>query len=88
MGTIGNHLATEIHGFSDASARAYAAAVYIRVMYSLDDVRVVLLIAKSKVAPLKMVSVPRLELNSASLLIKLLSSVQTTLALNDSPVYG
>lgn len=88
MGTTRDCLATEIHGFSDASARAYAAAVYIRVMYSLEDVRVVLLTAKSKVAPLKMVSVPRLELNGASLSVKLLTFVQTSLALDNVPIYG
>lgn len=62
----------EIHGFSDASKDAYAACVYMRIMRKDGVVRVALIAAKTKVAPIKQVSVPRLELNGAVLLCRLL----------------
>ncbi|XP_017875054.1 uncharacterized protein LOC108621956 [Ceratina calcarata] len=68
----------ELHGFCDASQRAYSAAVYMRVAYA-EDTSTVLLVAKTKVAPVKAVSVPRLELCGAVLLAKLLVTVKNGL---------
>ncbi|XP_043271176.1 uncharacterized protein [Venturia canescens] len=73
------HCAIELHGFADASQRALSAAVYIRVLNSPTDISVSLLAAKSKVAPLKTVSIPRLELNGIVLLIRLLEYVKQQL---------
>jgi len=58
----------ELHGFSDASQRAYAAAVYLRLGSLSSERSSMLLVSKSKVAPLKPWSVPRLELAAAVLL--------------------
>ena len=49
----------ELHGFLMSQNSAYAAVVYIRV---IQPSGVTLLTAKSKVALLKMLSMPRLEL--------------------------
>ncbi|CAB0045358.1 unnamed protein product [Trichogramma brassicae] len=59
-----------LHGFSDASERAYAAAIYL-----VGENSVHLIAAKSKVAPIRSVSLPRLELCGATLLARLLSKV-------------
>ena len=64
-----------MHGFCDSSNVAYAAAVYVRVVTSVGMV-VNLLSAKSKVAPLKAVTIPRLELLACLLLSKLVVSVR------------
>lgn len=51
----------QIHGFCDASIRAYGCCLYLRSCYSAN-IYSNLLTAKSKVAPLKTKSLPRLEL--------------------------
>lgn len=71
----------EMHGFSDASKDAYAACVYLRIMHKNGEVSVALVAAKTKVAPIKQISVPRLELNGAVLLCRLLGAVQKAMQL-------
>lgn len=87
-GQGGATLGWEIHGFADASSRAYAAVVYLRVLKSMDSATVTLLIAKTKVAPIKPVSIPRLELCAAALLARVIEHVQRSMNLSHAPVYG
>ncbi|XP_015778734.1 PREDICTED: uncharacterized protein LOC107356639 [Acropora digitifera] len=54
-----------IHTFSDASEKANAATSYIRHEYEDGTVTTRLVAAKSKLAPLKVMSIPRLELMRA-----------------------
>ncbi|KRX86736.1 hypothetical protein T4E_475 [Trichinella pseudospiralis] len=61
----------ELHGFGDASEAAYAAVVYLRATQSTGVTRVSFVPAKSEVAPLKKLSVPRLELSAALLCVRL-----------------
>ena len=63
----------ELHGFCDTSESAYAGVVYIRAM-NVDSAinHTALVIAKMKVAPIKRLSIPRLELCGALLVTKLL----------------
>lgn len=69
----------ELHSFSDASQHAYGACIYIKSIGSAGDVKVTLLCAKSKVAPLKTTTIPRLELCGALLSAKLCKSVLDSL---------
>lgn len=86
--TAQEHCAIELHGFADASQRAFSAVVYVRVLNSPSDVAVSLLAAKSKVAPLQTVSIPRLELNGVVLLVRLLEYVKQQLKFESIPVHG
>lgn len=63
--------AIELHGFSDASEAGYAAVVYIRCQLDNGDVIIRPIIAKTRVSPLKKVTLPRLELCAAHLLAQL-----------------
>ena len=56
----------ELHGFCDSSREIYCAVVYLRVKMSV--VKVFFLAAKTKVAPLKELTVPRLGLLGCLLL--------------------
>ncbi|GFX36234.1 probable RNA-directed DNA polymerase from transposon X-element [Trichonephila clavipes] len=63
---------TELHGFSDSSEKVYGAALYLRCINISGEISVRLLCSKSKVAPLKSITIPRFELCGAVLLSKLL----------------
>ena len=54
-----------IHTFSDASERAYAAATYTRHEYEDGSVSTQLVATKARLAPVKAMSIPRLELMGA-----------------------
>lgn len=70
---IGKHKITniQVHGFSDASTKAYGASLYLRSTDELGVHTVRLICAKSKVALLKTISLPRLKLCAALLLARM-----------------
>ncbi|XP_048270106.1 uncharacterized protein LOC125386964 [Bombus terrestris] len=74
----------ELHGFCDASERAYGACVYLRTIAPDGHVWTRLLTARSKVAPLKSQTIPRLELSGALLLASLATTVLQALPSNIS----
>ena len=63
----------QVHGYSDASPNAYGAVTYLRLQDSGGNVRVQVLFAKTRVAPTKRVTLPRLELMAAYLLSKMIA---------------
>ena len=64
-----------LFGFCDASKAAYAAVLYIGSKTNNGELITKLLCSKTKVAPLKQLTIPRLELCGALLLSKLIRKV-------------
>ncbi|XP_050313663.1 uncharacterized protein LOC126748451 [Anthonomus grandis grandis] len=69
----------EIHGFSDASRKAYGACLYIRAFYPDNTVSCHLITSKSRIAPIKELTIPRLELCGALLLANLTARILSIL---------
>nr|CAH7766504.1 unnamed protein product [Callosobruchus chinensis] len=65
----------ELHGFADSSEKAFGACIYIRSVDESGRIYVNLFCAKSRVAPVKPVTIPRLELCAALLLAQLYDKV-------------
>lgn len=72
-----------LHGFSDASKRAYSACLYFVPKQGIPR----LIVAKSRVAPVKTVSIPRLELMGAVLLADLIAWIYPSFVLPPSRVH-
>lgn len=74
-----------LHGFCDASSKAYAAVIYLRSTTAEGEPSSMMVTAKTKVAPVKTMTIPRLELCAAQLLTITMSNVRQALALTDVP---
>lgn len=70
----------QLIAFADASKTAYAACVYLRSRDDQGSWQMSLLAAKTRVAPVKEISLPRLELCAADLLAKLYQVVYRNIA--------
>uniref|UniRef100_A0ABD2W7T1 DUF5641 domain-containing protein n=1 Tax=Trichogramma kaykai TaxID=54128 RepID=A0ABD2W7T1_9HYME len=68
---IDNPIHVELHGFCDASKVGYGACIYVRSIDTMGRILVRLACSKSRVAPLKDITIPRLELCAAELLVRL-----------------
>ena len=66
-------------GFCDTSSKAYAAVVYLKTEMEEHLVDVRFVAAKTRVAPVLGMTIPRLELLSALVLSKLISGIHAAL---------
>jgi hypothetical protein len=57
----------QLHHFSDASEKGYGTVSYLRVKYPDDTIQCSFVMGKTRNAPLKFTSIPRLELQAAVL---------------------
>ena len=68
-------ISLHVHVFKDASEKAYGSVIYQRTIYTSGNISSRLILSKSKVAPLKATSIPRLELMSAVLGLRVAKKV-------------
>ena len=76
----------QVHVFADASQLAYGACVFTRIEDSAGNITTALL--TSKVAPIKTLTILRLELQAAAMCAKLAKSVMRALAKLNLPFEG
>ena len=65
----------QLHGFADASGKAYACVIYLRVLFDNGEVFTTFVASKSRVAPIKKITIPRLELMACLILSNLMNTV-------------
>ncbi|XP_062704650.1 uncharacterized protein LOC134286956 [Aedes albopictus] len=80
---VSNWIDVQFHCFADASTLAYGACLYVRTTNEAGNVRIELIASKSRVAPLKRLTLPRLELCAAKEAAILHSKVIKALSLEN-----
>ena len=78
---------TQLHGFCDVSESAYSRVVYLRAVDQNGSVHVSLVMAKTKAAPIKCLTIPTLELCGAVIVAKILSHTAKVLNIPTNHVY-
>ena len=78
---FGTVVSTEIHHFSDASLAAYGTVSYLRLENDRGEVHCSFLMSKSRLAPLKKITVPRLELAAAAMSVRVNKILKAELSL-------
>ena len=76
---FGEPVSTQLHHFADASELGYGTVSYIRMMNDEGRVHCALLLGKARVAPLKQITIPRMELAAATLAVRVDKNVKKEL---------
>lgn len=87
LAKINNRGRIELHGFCDASQIAFGACIYLRQLTGAGTWGVHLLCAKSRVAPTKTLTIPRLELSGSLLLSELMCRVSKAINVSLDNIY-
>ncbi len=77
--SFGKPAQAELHHFSDASTHGYGQCSYLRLKNTEGDVHCAMVMAKSRVAPLKLTTIPRLELAAAVVSVEISSVLKKEL---------
>ncbi|XP_055308391.1 uncharacterized protein LOC129572450 [Sitodiplosis mosellana] len=77
----------QLHGFADSSKIAYGCGMYLRVQKLSGHISCHLIASKSKIAPIKEVTIPRLELAAAELMSKFFIVVRDAMELKQIPYF-
>lgn len=77
----------QIHGFCYASNKAYGITIYARITDQKGEIHSNLIMAESRVAPIKTLTTPRLELLAAVMLSKKIKCLIETCEFSNASVY-
>ena len=77
----------ELHGFGDASEKGYGCVLYVRVVGQNDSVFVNFVCSKSRVAPIKVQTIPRLELCASLLLAQVVKKAVCAMEIKFHKIY-
>ena len=80
---MGAYRTVELHNFSDASLVGYGCASYLRVVDENERIETSLVMSKSRVTPIRPITVPRLELTAAVASINLSKFIERELQLEN-----
>ena len=69
----------ELHIFSDGSRVGYSAVAYLRLVDQDDTIHCCFVLGKARVAPIREITIPRLELSAAVISVKLNKIIQEEL---------
>ena len=64
--------AVQLHLFSDASRQGYSAVVHLRLEDVVGQGQCLFVMGKARLAPIREISIPRLELTAAVISVKLI----------------
>ena len=68
-----------LHGFCDASKKAYCAVIYLVITTESEGLFGKLIASRSRVTPIKKLTTPRLELMAAVILARLITTIKNSL---------
>ena len=77
----------QLHGFADASKSGFGAAVYIRLVHKDTTISIALVAGKTRVAPKKHITIPRLELLGSLLLARMMPKIAATLQVECAGIF-
>ena len=80
---FGEVVKRELHHFSDASTTGYGQCSYLRLKNKDGDVHCSLIMGKSRVAPTKVITIPRLELTAAAVSVTVSNMLRDELNCTD-----
>ncbi|KFD61219.1 hypothetical protein M514_26603 [Trichuris suis] len=77
----------QLHVFADASEKAFGAASYVRLCFDNGKVTSSLVLAKSRIAPRRSLTIWRLELQAAVLAVRLASVAASSLHVEENEIF-
>ena len=80
-------VSSSLYHFPDASENGYGQVVHVRLVNAIGKIYCSLVIAKSRVAPIKYTSIPKLELAAAVLSTKMSAIIRKELQYEDLAEY-
>ena len=77
----------QLHLFSDASRQGYASVAYLRAKDENSQIHCAFVMGKARLAPVREISIPRLELTAAVISVKLSKIIREELDMNFQKVF-